>query len=80
MESDNKSSIYFDNNRKKYVVSYYIKNKENGKSQRVRQSFKTEEEAKTYQKEVEYKSGNSIFIKKEALTFTSVHSFHLIHF
>lgn len=75
MESDNKSSIYFDNNRKKYVVSYYIKNKENGKSQRVRQSFKTKEEAKTYQKEVEYKSGNSIFIKNNSIPICELMKF-----
>ena len=67
MNSIIKVKIYHDKSRNKYVVSYYIKDKDNEKDKRIRKSFKTEEEAKQYQKELEYKSRNSIFIKNNGI-------------
>ena len=67
MEQENKISRYYDNNRKKHVVCYYKKDEDTGKTKRVRTSFDTEKDAEQYQKELEYKLGNSIFIKNNSI-------------
>ena len=67
MKSNNKTGIYYDTKRKKYVVSHNKIDIETGISKRTRKSFDTEADAIQYQKELEYKMGNSMFIKHNGI-------------
>ena len=75
MKSNNKTGIYYDTKRKKYVVSYNKIDSKTGISKRTRKSFDTETEAMQYQKELEYKSGNSIFIKNNGIPLCELMKF-----
>lgn len=75
MKSNNKTGIYYDTKRKKYVVSYNKVDIETGISKRTRKSFDTEAEATQYQKELEYKMGNSIFIKHNGIPICELMKF-----
>ncbi len=70
-----KTGIYYDKNRKKYVVSYNIKNKETGQEKRTRKSFDTEEAANQFYEELQYKKGDSIFIKNNGIPLNELMKF-----
>ena len=67
MKSKNNSGIYYDKNKKKYIASYNVKDKETGEKKRIRKSFSTKEEAEDFLKELEYKKADSIFIKNNGI-------------
>ncbi len=67
MKSKNTSGIYYDNNRKKYVASYNLKNEETKEVKRTRKSFDTKEEAENFLAEIKYKQADSIFIKHNGI-------------
>lgn len=75
MNSNIKTGIYYDNSRNKYVVSYNKMDNATEKKQRIRKSFNTEEEAKQYKQELEYKSGNIIFIKNNGIPICELMKF-----
>ncbi len=75
MKQKNISSIYYDKTRKKYVVSYSIKNNETGEKKRTRRSFNTKEEAEDFLKELEYKKGDKIFIENNGIPLCELMKF-----
>ncbi len=75
MKEKSKSGISYSKTRKKYIVSYHTQDKETGEKKRIRKSFNTEDEAKQFLEEMEYKKGNSIFIKNNGIPLNELMKF-----
>ena len=74
MQSKN-TGIYYSKSRKKYIVSYHMQNNETGEKKRIRKSFNTEDDAKQFLEEMQYKSGNTIFIKNNGIPLNELMKF-----
>lgn len=75
MKSKKTSGIYYDTNKNRYVVSYYLTDNKIGKKKRVRKSFITKQDAEDFHKELQYRKGNSIFIKNNGIPLSELMKF-----
>lgn len=69
------ASLYYSKSRKKYIVSYYLQDNKTGEDKRTRKSFNLEDDAKQFLEELQYKSGNSIFIKNNGIPLNELMKF-----
>lgn len=60
-------SVYYNKDRSNWIASYYIKDLESGKNNRVRKSFDTHEEAQRFLRILQYQKNNEIYIKNNML-------------
>ena len=60
-------SVYYNKDRSNWIASYYIKDLESGKNNRVRKSFDTHEEAQRFLRILQYQKNNEIYIKNNSI-------------
>lgn len=60
-------SVSYDRRRDRYVVQYYIVDKETHAEKRLKKTFLTEDEAKDFLNTMQYQKGNEIFIKNNGI-------------
>ena len=66
-KSTNMGSVYYNKQRKNWIASYEILDKETKKPKRVRKSFFSKEEADRYLRIIQYQKENEIFIKNNSI-------------
>jgi integrase len=60
-------SVYYDNTKNRWVVAYYVFDKNTNKEIRKRKVVKTEEEGKQFLSSLQYQKGNEIFIENNGI-------------
>lgn len=60
-------SVYYNKERKNWIASYKVIDKETKQEKRVRKTFHTQEEADRYLKIMQYQKGNEVFIKNNSI-------------
>ena len=75
MKTQNQQGLYYSESRKKYIVSYNLKNIETGENKRIRKSFETKEKAEDFLKEIQYKKADKLFIEHNGIPLCEVMHF-----
>ncbi len=67
MSGNKIGSVYYDNTKNRWVVAYYVFDKNTNKEIRKRKVVKTEEEGKQFLSSLQYQKGNEIFIENNGI-------------
>ena len=67
MSGNKIGSVYYDNTKNRWVVAYYVFDKNTNKEIRTRKVVKTEEEGKQFLSSLQYQKGNEIFIENNGI-------------
>ena len=70
-----KPKITYNKPRNRYIVSYFLENNETKEKVRVRKSFITEDKAKEFAEELEYKSNSNIFLDNNSIPLNKLMRF-----
>lgn len=67
MSGNKIGSVYYDKTKNRWVVAYYVFDKNTNKEIRKRKVVKTEEEGKQFLSSLQYQKGNEIFIENNGI-------------
>ena len=71
----NKPKITYNKSRSRYIVSYFLENEKTKEKTRIRKSFVTEDKAKEFAEELEYKSNSNIFLDNNSIPLNKLMRF-----